>query len=83
MVNCFRKRIKDALQANIACLKSTIEAVVKKVWNMFDVNNKNIRKMSLTYFTSSSSVPIIDFEQVNVSWAETSAMDLFTRIVKG
>ena len=47
---------------------------------MFDVNNKNIRKMSLTYFTS---VPIIDFEQVNVSWAETSAMDLFTRIVKG
>ena len=50
---------------------------------MFDVNNKNIRKMSLTYFTSSSSVPIIDFEQVNVSWAETSAMDLFTRIVKG
>ena len=83
MVNCFRKRIKDALQANITCLKSTIEAVVKKVWNMFDVNNKNIRKMSLTYFTSSSSVPIIDFEQVNVSWAETSAMDLFTRIVKG
>ena len=83
MVNCFRKRIKDALQANITCLKSTIEAVVKKVWNMFDVNNKNIRKMSLTYFTSSSSVPIIDFEQVNVSCAETSAMDLFTRIVKG
>ena len=83
MVNCFRKRINDALQANITCLKSTIEAVVKKVWNMFDVNNKNIRKMSLTYFTSSSSVPIIDFEQVNVSWAETSAMDLFTRIVKG
>ena len=83
MVNCFRKRIKDALQANITCLKSTIEAVVKKVWNMFDVNNKNIRKMSLTYFTSSSSVPIIDFEQVNVSWAATSTMDLFTRIVKG
>ena len=48
---------------------------------MFNVNNKNIRKTSLTYFTSSSSVPIIDFEQVKDSWAETS-MDLFARIVK-
>ena len=32
---------------------------------MFKVNNKNTRKTSLTPF---SSVSIVDFEQVNVSW---------------
>ena len=35
---------------------------------MFTVNNKDTRTTSLTYFTPFSSVSIIDFEQVNVSW---------------
>ena len=36
---------------------------------MFKINNKNNRATFLTYFTPSSSVSIVDFEQVNVSWA--------------
>ena len=35
---------------------------------MFKVNNKNTRMTSLTYFTTFSSVSVVDFEQVNVSW---------------
>ena len=49
------------------------------VWNMFKVNNKETRTMSMTsfwflycllwiYFTHCSSVSIVDFEQVNVGW---------------
>ena len=34
------------------------------MWNMFKVNNKNTRMMSMTPF---SSVSIVDFEQVNVN----------------
>ena len=52
------------------------------VWNMFKVNIKNTRTKSLTsfwcfycwlgtYFKSFSSVSIIDFEQVNVSWGNS------------
>ena len=33
---------------------------------MFNVNNKDIRTNS--FFTSFSSVSIVDFEQVNVCW---------------
>ena len=58
-------------QLTFTCSNSTIETV--KVWNMFKVNNKNIRMMSLasfccfyhyfwTYFTPLSSVPIVDFK---------------------
>ena len=36
---------------------------------MFKVNNKNNRMTSITlYFTPFSSVPEVNFEQVNVSW---------------
>ena len=35
---------------------------------MFKVTNKNTRMTSLTYFTTFSSVSVVDFEQVNVSW---------------
>ena len=43
---------------------------------MFKVNNKDTRTMPgvvqvsllLTYFTLCSSVPIINFDQVNVDW---------------
>ena len=38
----------------------------KKVWNMFKVSNKKC-KIS-TCFTPFSSVSVVDFEQVNVSW---------------
>ena len=38
---------------------------------MFKFNNKNTRTTSLTYFTPCFSVPIVDFEQVNVSWENT------------
>ena len=48
------------------------------VWNMFklkhmlkhqnDVNDVVLVFLLLTYFTPSSSVSIVDFEQVNVSW---------------
>ena len=36
---------------------------------MFKVNNKNTRTTS-TYFTPFSSVFIVNFEQVNVSWID-------------
>ena len=40
---------------------------------MFKVNNKNTRATTnddvVTYFTHFSSISIVDFEQVNVSWA--------------
>ena len=47
------------------------------MWNMFKVNKKNdsvndvvlvFLLLTLKYFTPFSSVPIIDSEQVNVSW---------------
>ena len=52
---------------------------MKKVWNMFKVNDKNTRTTSLTffccfycslwtYFTPFSSVSIVNFYRVNVSW---------------
>ena len=40
---------------------------------MFKVSNKNTRTTSITFFTyfgSFSSVFIVDFEQVNISWAD-------------
>ena len=49
----------------------------RKMWNMLKVNNKDTRTASitstfllltLTYFRPFSSVSIVDFEQVNVSW---------------
>ena len=40
---------------------------------MFKVNNKNTRKTSLTPF---SSVSIVGFEQVNVSWDVSEKPDL-------
>ena len=40
---------------------------------MFKVNNENTRKKSMTAF---SSVFIVDFEQVNVSWDVSEKSDL-------
>ena len=68
---------KKNIQQTFTCSKSTIKTL-KKVWNMFKVNNKNTRTMSLTsfwwiycylwtYFITFSSASIVDFEQVNVS----------------
>ena len=34
---------------------------------MFKIHNKNTRTTSLTYFTPTSSVSIVDFKQANVS----------------
>ena len=44
---------------------------------MFKVNNKNTRKTSVKYFTPFSSVSVVDFEQVNVSWGSSSRGFLF------
>ena len=38
---------------------------------MFRVNNKDTRTMSMAYFTPFSSIFIVDFEQVNISWVGT------------
>ena len=68
----------NVCSANIYLFKSTIETL-RKVWNMFKGNNKNIRTTSMmsfwcfywklwTYFTPFSSVSIVEFEQVNVNW---------------
>ena len=45
------------------------------MWNIFRVNNKNTGTTSTTtkYFTSFSSVSIVDFERVNVSWEVSKA----------
>ena len=40
---------------------------------MFKVNNKNTRMTSMTHF---SSVSIVEFEQVNVSWDVSDKKDL-------
>ena len=40
---------------------------------MFKVNNKNSRMTSMTRF---SSISIVDFEQVNVSWDVSEKSDL-------
>ena len=40
---------------------------------MFKVNNKNTRMTSMIHF---SSVSIVDFEQVNVSWDVSEKPDL-------
>ena len=40
---------------------------------LFKVNNRNTRKRCEIYFTPFSSVSIIDFEQVNVSWESFKA----------
>ena len=58
--------------------KNTRTTSMTLVWNMFklkhmlkhqnDVNDVVLVFLLLTYFTPSSSVSIVDFEQVNVSW---------------
>ena len=39
---------------------------------MFKVNNKGTRTTPLTYSTPFSGVSVVDFEQVNICWAEGS-----------
>ena len=41
---------------------------------MFKANYKNTRMTPLTYFTAFSTVSIVDFEQVNVSWVTTAKL---------
>ena len=59
---------------------------------MFKVTNKNTRRTSLTlfwcfycwlwtYFTSFSSVFIVNFEPVNISWAPIQAASILFRII--
>ena len=60
----------------VTCSKSTIE-ILKKVWNMFKVYNKNSRTTSVWWFTTFCSVSIVDFEQVNVSWVPPHLTYLF------
>ena len=52
---------------------SNIKSTRKKIWNMFKVNKKDARTMSLTMLTLDIfhmcwSVLIFDFEQVDVNW---------------
>ena len=51
-------------QPAIACSKLTIETLKQGV-KMFKVSNKGNRTRPLAYFTSCSSVSIVNFEQVN------------------
>ena len=44
---------------------------------MFKVNNKNTR----TYFTPFSSVSIVDFEQLNISWVMDIKLKLYSFLV--
>ena len=41
---------------------------------MFKVNNKIPEQRQRTYFTSTSSVSIVDLEQVNISWGRCSVV---------
>ena len=59
-----------AYPANIYLFKVTIETLKKGV-KYAQSYNKNTRTTSVTYFASSSSVSIVDFEQLNVSWVGT------------
>ena len=61
-------------QLTVTCLKSTMETLLKGV-KLFKVNNKNASDVILVFlllsmnnFTPFSSVSIIDFKQINVSW---------------
>ena len=60
-------------KVTFASSKSTIETLEKMCY-MVDVNNKNTRNDVVlmfilgTYLTPVSTVSIVDFEQVNVSW---------------
>ena len=57
---------KEVTQLTFTCSKPTIETL--EVWNMFKVNYENIRKTSMTLY---STVFIVYFKQVNVSWVNT------------
>ena len=63
---------------NFFCYDQKLNANTTKIY-LLKVNNRNTRKRSEicsgvfivnfeTYLTSFSSVPIVEFEQVNVSW---------------
>ena len=64
-------------QLTFICSKSTIQTI-KKMWNIFKVNNKNTRATTMndvvlmfslkTYFIPFSIVSIVVFKQVSVSW---------------
>ena len=68
-------------QLTFICSKSTIEPLE----NMFKVNYKNTRTTSFwcfycwlwTYFTLMSSISIVDFWQVNVSWEARQQISSF------
>ena len=68
-------------QLTFICSKSTIETLE----NMFKVNYKNTRTTSFwcfycwlwTYFTLMSSISIVDFWQVNVSWEARQQISSF------
>ena len=64
--------------------------ILEKVWNMSKINNKNTGTTSMTsfwyfYYFIFSSVFIVDFKQVNVSWDEwdtTSNLHLQKKLTK-
>ena len=68
--------IKCSTQSEITCSNLTIEPLEHMVWNMFKVNNKDIKTTPMasfwclycklwTYFTPCSSVSMVNFEHVN------------------
>ena len=58
---------KPSYPANIYLFKFNIKHY-RKMWNMFKGNNENTRTTSMRLF---STVSIVYFEQVNVSWVNT------------
>ena len=78
-------------QLTFTCSKSTIETLEKGV-KYVQINHKDIKTTSmtsfwclycwlLTYFTPFSSVSIVDFEQVNVSWNTLKISLTFFRLI--
>ena len=57
------------LKVNNRNTRTRCEICSKLTIYLFQVSNRNTRKRCGTYFTPFSSVSIVDFEQVNVSWA--------------
>ena len=87
------KNSKSWTLANIYLFQVTTETP-EKVWNMFKVNNiywikvperrywrcsgAFIINFERTYFSPFSSISIVDFELVNVSWLWSCRLDIWT-----
>ena len=77
----------DGIQSAITCSKLTIETLDQGVkYFKLTIKTPERRQTSWTYFTSCSSVSIVNFEQVNSGWegylglCQTSFMELLAKM---